>query len=117
MISSPLIKVVVSIALSDIKPKLELQISSAQVGFLSGLGTQIHILSLLERIKDIQSSPDFVPLKRKVLFIDSKAAFECVNHEIMFLKLNNSEISDRTVNILKPLYNCCHLTYLSRWQT
>ena len=46
MISSPIIKLIESIALKELKGKLEPQICSTQTRFITGLGTQTHILRL-----------------------------------------------------------------------
>jgi hypothetical protein len=105
MITSPLIKLIEAIALKELKSKLEPSITAAQTGFISKLGTQVHILRLLGRIKDIQSSPRFVSGNWFAFFIDFKSAFDRVNHQELFEKLRLSGISDRTINILKLLYN------------
>ncbi len=47
MVSSPLIKVIESIALIDLKARLEPAITAAQRGFISKQGTHIHIYRLL----------------------------------------------------------------------
>ena len=53
MFTSPLIKIIEAIALTELKEKLEPAIASAQVGYITKLGTQVQILRLLGRIVDI----------------------------------------------------------------
>jgi len=103
MISSPVIKLIEAIALSDLKITLEDKINPSQVGFLSGLNTQTHILRLVGRIMDIKASPTFNTGSWLVLFIDFKAAFDKVNHDILFAKLLNTGVRQRTIDILKIL--------------
>ena len=110
MISSPIMKLIESIALNELKEKLEGRITKSQVGFLPKLGTQVHLVRMLGRIRDIQSSPDFKPLRWHVLFIDFKSAFDKVNHSILFTKLQAENISSRTLDILRVLYNSYHFT-------
>ena len=110
MISSPVVKLIESIALRELRVKLQPRISKAQVGFLPHLGTQTHLLRLLGRMKDIQANPGFRPLTWHVLFIDFKSAFDRVNHEMLFSKLQRGGITERTLSILKVLYNSYHFT-------
>jgi len=112
MISSPLMKLIESIALEEIRRKLEPAITSAQIGFISGLGTHIHILRLLGRMIDIRNSDGFRSGDWFVLFIDFRAAFDKIDHQIMFDKLRRSDISESTVNIIKLLYNAYHFSLL-----
>lgn len=105
MITSPMIKLIEAIALKELKSKLEPAITAAQTGFISKLGTHIHILRLLGRIKDIQDSPFYVSGNWLAFFIDFKSAFDRVDHQKLFEKLQHSGISSRTINILKLLYN------------
>jgi hypothetical protein len=50
MITSPIVKIIEAIALRDLKKRLEPEISSCQVGFISEQNTQVHILRLLGRV-------------------------------------------------------------------
>ena len=110
MISCPIIKMIESMTLQELKAKLESKISKAQVGFLPKLGTQIHLLCLLSRVRDIQSSPSFRPMAWSVAFIVFRSAFDKVNLSILFPKLQRADISLRTLNILKVLYSSYHYT-------
>jgi hypothetical protein len=110
MISSPIIKIIEAIVLGDLKEKLEHLIDHAQVGFLPKLSTQTQILRLLGKVIDCKASPRFNSGAWVILFIDFKAAFDRVDHSILFRKLEASGIKPRTLNIIKLLYNSYHFT-------
>jgi len=110
MISSPLIKLIEAIALCNLREVLEPLIHSAQVGFLSGLSTQTQILRLIGEILDRKGSPGFNSGAWFILFIDFKAAFDRVDHDILFKKLETSGVECRTINIVKLLYNSYNFT-------
>ena len=112
MITSPIIKLVEAIALRELKDKLEPRICSAQTGFISGLGTQVHILRLVGKIRDIQSAPFFKSGNWFAFFVDFKSAFDRVDHLRLFQKLQDTGVSTRTINILKMLYNSYHFSLL-----
>jgi len=112
MISSPIIKLIESIALKELKEKLESQICSTQTGFITGLGTQVHILRLVGKMKDIQDDPSFKSGNWFAFFVDFKSAFDRVNHTLLFQKLLDTGVSARTINILKLLYNSYHFSLL-----
>jgi len=110
MISSPIIKIIEAIVLGDLKGKLEHLIDHAQVGFLPRLSTQTQILRLLGKVIDCKAGPRFNSGAWIILFIDFKAAFDRVDHSILFRKLEASGIEPRTLSIIKLLYNSYHFT-------
>jgi hypothetical protein len=110
MISSPIIKIIEAIALRDLKERLEPLIDHAQVGFLPKLGTQTQILRLLGKVIDCKASPRFNTGAWMILFIDFKAAFDRVDHNILLRKLEASGVKPRTLNIIRLLYNSYHFT-------
>jgi len=110
MISSSIIKLIESIALKDLKEKLESQICSTQTGFITRLGTQVHILRLVGKMKDIRDDLTFKSGNWFAFFVDFKSAFDRVNHTLLFQKLLNTGVSARTINILKLLYNSYHFS-------
>jgi len=59
---------------------------------------------------DLKKNPSFGSRHWFILFVDFKAAFDRVNHTILFNKLVGSGVRDRTINILKILYNSYHFT-------
>jgi len=110
MISSPIMKLIEAVALRDLKEKLEPKIAAPQVGFLSRLSTQTHLLRLVGKIIDLKASPRFSTGSWFILFIDFKAAFDRVNHNILFNKFAGTGIKERTFSIMKLLYNSYHFT-------
>jgi hypothetical protein len=110
MMSSPIIKIIEAIALRDLKERLEPLIDHAQVGFLPKLGTQTQILRLLGKVIDCKASSRFTSGAWIVLFIDFKAAFDRVDHDILLRKLEASGVKPRTLNIIRLLYNSYHFT-------
>jgi hypothetical protein len=112
MISSPIVKLIEAIALQELKSKLEPIIHSTQTGFISGLGTQVHILRLIGKMIDIRNDPHFKSGNWFAFFVDFKSAFDRVDHTMLFKKLLDSGISGRTINILKLLYNSYHFSLI-----
>jgi len=112
MISSPIIKLIEAIALRELKDRLEPQIGAAQTGFISGHGTQVHMLRLIGKILDIREGPRFRSGNWFAFFVDFKSAFDRVDHIILFDKLRGSGVSERTIGILKLLYNSYHFSFL-----
>ena len=112
MITSPLVKLVESIALKELKIKLEPEIAAAQTGFISGHGTHVHIIRLLGRINDVRDSPMFKSGNWFAFFIDFKSAFDRVDHSVLFRKLKASSVTERTINVIKLLYNSYHFSLL-----
>jgi len=110
MISSPIVKLIEAIALTDLKKTLEPRITASQVGFLSTLSTQTHLLRLVGKIIDLKASPRFSTGSWFILFIDFKAAFDRVDHDTLFSKLARTGIKERTLNIMRLLYNSYHFT-------
>jgi len=110
MISSPIIKTIEAIVLIELKEKLEPNICSGQTGFISKLGTQVNILRLIGKIIDIREHPNFKSGNWFTFFIDFKSAFDRVDHKILINKLQNSGISERTISIIKMLYNSYHFS-------
>jgi hypothetical protein len=78
MISSPIMKAIEAMALTELKSKLELEIATPQIGFLNPLRTQVHILRLSGKTKDIKEGPHFNSHAWSVLFVDFKSAFDRV---------------------------------------
>jgi len=104
MISSPVVKVIEGLALEDLKPHLEGRISKSQVGFISELNTNIHILRLVGRLMDLKRSRRAYG-QWHVLFIDFRSAFDKVSHDILMEKLEKSGLKQNTLSTIKLLYN------------
>ena len=110
MVTSPIVKIIEAIALNDLKPKIEPGIASSQVGFISQLNTQTNILRLLGSVIDHKENPNFSTGSWMILFLDFKAAFDRVDHSRLITKLELSGVEQRTINIVKLLYNSYHFT-------
>ena len=112
MISSPIVKLIEAIALEDLKRALEPKIDAAQVGFLPSLNTQTQILRLVGKVIDLKNNPSYGSGRWFILFVDFKAAFDKVDHAILLNKMAGSGVRNRTINILKILYNSYHFKLL-----
>ena len=65
-----------------------------QIGLRAVLGCDLNLISLRERVNEVISLPG--KDQKYVLFIDLKAAFDCVNHRKLFLKMRHSTKRCRT---------------------
>jgi len=74
----------------------------SQAGFLKGYSTTDNIFVLYSIIEDQIRVP-----KGKVFafFIDFTAAFDTVNRDALFLKLNNLGFSTKALNAIRAIYN------------
>ena len=76
--------------------------SRDQIGFIKRGGTDLNILKLVVRCRSAKK--DLYGTKA-VLFIDLKKAYDSVDHELLFIKLNNKGFDERLVNTIKKLYS------------
>ena len=72
---------------------------------MSKIGTEPNLLRILEEIKvnmdkPVRNKNDFA----WTLFIDLKSAFDKVNHEMMFARLEEIGIDGDLINTIKWLY-------------
>ena len=72
---------------------------------MSKIGTEPNLLRILEEIKvnmdkPVRNKNDFA----WTLFIDLKSAFDKVNHEMMFVRLEEIGIDGDLINTIKWLY-------------
>lgn len=105
MIAGPIIKLIEGIVLSDLRATLEPLIESAQVGFLRGLITQTHLLRMIGKAIDHKRSSMFSSGAWLILFLDFQAAFDQVDQSILLKKLELTGVKERTLNIIRLLYN------------
>ena len=83
-------------------------ICKEQIGFMRGLGTEVNILKL--RIKAKELKDERKKGKRTfIFFIDLKKAFDSVNHEILMEKLKKKGFSDEIINTIKKIYSSARL--------
>jgi hypothetical protein len=85
----------------------KITINKAQVGFVKGLGCDVNIMRLRQRATDVQL------LKTKdekyVFFIDLKAAYDSVNHQKLFSKMEKKGYSEEIINAVKKIYSSARM--------
>ena len=88
-------------ALNDIK------ISKEQVGFVKGLGCDVNIMRLRQRVYDLK----FLRTKEEkyVFFIDLKAAYDSVNHRKLFVKMEERGYSAEIINAIRVIYSSARM--------
>ena len=81
----------------------EIKISKAQVGFVKGLGCDVNIMRLRQRVYDLK----FLRTKEEkyVFFIDLKAAYDSVNHRKLFSKMEGKGYSLEIINAIRVIYS------------
>ena len=85
----------------DLNPGGKFRLSQDQIGFREGMGCELNILRLAETLKwRIKSGMK----ENWVLFIDLKSAFDKVNHDYLFEKLEELEVNGQLINTIKWLY-------------
>ena len=65
-------------------------------------------MRLIGKINDIKEDTNFKSKNWRILFIDFRSAFDQVDQVILMKRLENSGVKERTLNILKLLYNSYH---------
>jgi hypothetical protein len=81
----------------------DITINKAQVGFVKGLGCDVNIMRLRQRVteaKDLKTKDE-----KYVFFIDLKAAYDSVNHSRLFEKLKKKGYDECIVNAIKKVYS------------
>ena len=63
----------------------DIKISKVQVGFVKGLGCDVNIMRLRQRVFDLKFLR--TTEEKYVIFIELKAAYDSVNHRKLFLKM------------------------------
>lgn len=106
MINSPLRKLMEALLLPELQTKLieGKVLDQSQTGFIPGCGTSINLVKSLADIIGIKGRKS-AKGKYYVVFVDFKAAFDSVNHGLLYEKLERAGIEETTVNRVKFLYN------------
>ena len=85
------------------------KIHKNQTGFIPLLGTNINILKLQDVINKLRSiDNNKINSNRStkyLLFIDFKAAYDSVDHRILFKKLEKMRVREELINAIKLLYS------------
>ena len=81
--------------------------NKAQVGFVKGLGCDVNIMRLRQRVYDLK----FLRTKEEkyVFFIDLKAAYDSVNHRKLFSKMKLKGYSTEIINAIKVIYSSARM--------
>ncbi len=79
----------------------EIRISRSQIGFVKGLGCDVNIMQVRQRVNDRK----FLRTKKEkyVFFIYLKAAYDSVNLKILFKKMEKKGYNSRIVNAIKVI--------------
>jgi len=111
LITSPLKKILEAIILDKLKLKLigEKIINTAQTGFIPECGTNVNLLKFIGDILDIRDRKGYSG-KYYICFIDFKAAFDSVNHTLLYRKLENAGLDQITIDRIKFLFNSNYFT-------
>ena len=81
-------------------------ISNKQVGFRNCVGTETNLLRLRQRSSDLKSNlKNKKGVKGYLFFIDLKNAFDNVNHETLFQKMEKAGISKEIIGTVKLIYS------------
>ena len=80
---------------------MEREIAKEQAGFRKGRGTRDHI----NNIRGIQEKCHEFGQPLYLCFIDYSKAFDCVDHEKLWLALRDIGIPEHLINIMCSLYN------------
>jgi len=69
---------------------------------MRGCGTELNLARLRVRVEDAKRQKGFL---KSIFFIDFKAAYDMVLHEILFEKLITKELPIKVVNTIKLIYS------------
>ena len=94
-------KILLKIIQRRIEPYMEREIAKEQAGFKKGRGTRDHI----NDIRWIQEKCHEFGQPLYLCFIDYSKAFDCVDHEKLWLALREIGIPEHLINIMYSLYN------------
>ena len=103
-IISVVLKVLEAVVLAHLKSFLieKRYLHTAQLGFRANLSTSMNIIKFIGTCKDLQNEKLRTGY---VLFIDLKAAFDSVDHQILFCKLQNNGLDPQILSVIKLLYS------------
>ena len=81
----------------------DISISKKQVGFVKGLGCDVNIMRLRQRVHDVKElgSKD----EKYIFFIDLKAAYDSVDHNRLFNKMQMKRYCPSIVNAVRKIYS------------
>jgi hypothetical protein len=103
-IQSVLLKIIESLLLSELQEFIRSNnlLHTSQIGFREHLSTNMNLIRFVEATSDIRAAGSRDGF---VLFIDLKAAFDSVSHEILFRKLESLGLREDLLNLIKFIYS------------
>mgnify|MGYP003293343765 CR=1 FL=1 len=78
-------------------------ICDAQVGFMEKCGTEINIMKIMA--KAYEANQKFRSNHIYIFFIDFRKAYDSVDHEILFQKLEKYKFPSNIINTLRKIYS------------
>ena len=84
-----------------------ISISNSQIGFIKGLGCDVNIMRLRQRVDDVMEGKSND--EKYVFFIDLKAAYDSVNHDKLFLKMEKKCYPMNIINAIKKIYSSARM--------
>lgn len=82
-------------------------INPRQIGFRKGLGCDLNLMRLRQRVSDVLSTS--VNKEKFLLFVDFKTAFDAVNHTKLFDKLRQKEIPNHLIYAISKIYSSARM--------
>ena len=103
-IQSVVLKIIESLAFSELQNFIHNRrlLHVSQAGFRPHRSTAMNLISLAGAMMDIREEGS---REGHVLFIDLKAAFDSVSHDILFQKLQNLGLREDIINLIKLIYS------------
>ena len=78
-------------------------INPKQIGFAKGLGCDVNLMRLRQKVYEVKKSSSNE--SSFILFIDFAAAFDSVNHRLLFSKMKKKNIPNRIISAIKKIYS------------
>jgi hypothetical protein len=78
-------------------------INFRQIGFRKGVGCDLNLMRLRQRVSDVLSTS--VNKEKFVLFVDFKTAFDAVNHTKLFEKLRQKRVPNHLIFAISKIYS------------
>jgi hypothetical protein len=105
VIASLLIKIYESALKDEIMKHVDTSdvVYGKQIGFMKGCGCDLNLIKLRVRTMDLKSVRK--NYSSSILFIDFRAAYDFVDHEILFAKMREKGFCNTIINSIKRLYS------------
>lgn len=86
--------------IKDLRKEVEGKLNQSQYGFRKGRECAMHTTSILQKIisRNENGNKKKRPGEDQILFVDFSGAFDCINHNKLFDKMNDLEVDIETIN-------------------